>query len=138
MMDFSQDQEVLEAFIEETGERLNELESGILRLEQQRGDVGVELLNSIFRAAHSVKAGAGLLKLRSIEKLAHWLENILGKVRTGEVDVDGDLITALLEGVDSLRALTESVPECAENDVTQELLALRDALDVARARMANH
>lgn len=134
MMDFSQDKEVLDAFIEESRERLSELESGVLELEEHTTADEAELLNSVFRAAHSVKAGAGLLKLHSIERVSHWLENLLGRVRTGEIQADSDLVTALLEGVDALRELIDDVPDCADRDVTEELADLRSALDFARIR----
>ncbi|MFK4765932.1 Hpt domain-containing protein [Desulfobaculum sp. SPO524] len=134
MMDFSQDKEVLDAFIEESRERLSELESGVLELEEHTAADEAELLNSVFRAAHSVKAGAGLLKLHSIERVSHWLENLLGRVRTGEIQADSDLVTALLEGVDALRELIDDVPDCADRDVTEQLADLRSALDFARVR----
>ncbi|WP_462326596.1 Hpt domain-containing protein [Desulfobaculum sp.] len=134
MMDFSQDKEVLDAFIEESRERLSELETGVLELEEHTAADEGELLNSVFRAAHSVKAGAGLLKLHSIERVSHWLENLLGRVRTGEIQADSDLVTALLEGVDALRELIDDVPDCADRDVTEQLADLRSALDFARVR----
>ncbi|GAB6175507.1 hypothetical protein JCM16814_03980 [Desulfobaculum senezii] len=134
MMDFSQDKEVLDAFIEESRERLSELETGVLELEEHTAADEDELLNSVFRAAHSVKAGAGLLKLHSIERVSHWLENLLGRVRTGEIQADSDLVTALLEGVDALRELIDDVPDCADRDVTEQLADLRSALDFARVR----
>ncbi|NJB68916.1 two-component system chemotaxis sensor kinase CheA [Desulfobaculum xiamenense] len=134
MMDFQQDQEVMEAFVDETRDRLVELETGILHLEHLDGASVEEVVNEIFRAAHSVKAGAGLLKLHSMERLSHWLENILGRIRTGEIRPDADLVTALLDGIDVLRDLAENVPDCADVDVSEHMISLRDALELARAR----
>jgi two-component system chemotaxis sensor kinase CheA len=100
--------EILEVYLEETAERLDAIESGLLQLEK-RPTPDSELVNSIFRDAHSVKAGANLLKLKIIEELAHKLENVLENIRTGQIPVTEMIITASLEAVDKLRELADNI-----------------------------
>ncbi len=99
------DPEVLEAFAEESVERLQALEQGLLALEQARLAPPAGLLDELFRNAHSVKAGAGLLGLRGLERAAHSLENVLDHLRGGRLEATDDVVTALLHGVDLLRDL---------------------------------
>ena len=99
------DQEVLETFAEEAEARLRAMEQGLLTLEQLRLAPPEGLLDELFRNAHSVKAGAGLLGLRGLERTAHSLENVLDHLRAGRLQCTDDLVTALLHGVDLLRDL---------------------------------
>jgi len=104
---------VLEVYLEETTERLDSIESGLLKLEDSK-DCDPELVNSIFRDAHSVKAGANLLKLLTIEELSHKLENVLEMIRKCELEASEMIITASLESVDKLRELVNNIDQ-AEN-----------------------
>lgn len=99
---------VLEIFIEETVDRLNSIESGLLSLEKQTG-IDEETINSVFRDAHSVKAGSNLLKLANIEELAHKLENVLEMIRRNQLSPNEIIVTACLESVDKLRELVENI-----------------------------
>ncbi|TDT89775.1 Hpt domain-containing protein [Pseudodesulfovibrio indicus] len=101
--------EVLEIFLEETAERLDSIESGLLRLETCGLDCSQETINSIFRDAHSVKAGSNLLKLTNVEDLAHKLENVLEMIRKQKISPSEIIVTACLESVDKLRELIENV-----------------------------
>ncbi|WP_018123437.1 Hpt domain-containing protein [Desulfovibrio oxyclinae] len=103
---------VLEVFIEETEERLNSVESGLLNIEQ--GKLDDTVIHGIFRDAHSIKAGANLLKLQNIETLAHKLENILEMIRKKQGTPTDMTFTALLETVDKLRELVENVEKSNE------------------------
>jgi two-component system chemotaxis sensor kinase CheA len=104
-----QNDQVIEIFLEETAERLDSIESGLLHLETCGLDCGAETINSIFRDAHSVKAGSNLLKLTNIEDLAHKLENVLEMIRQKEIAPSEMIVTACLESVDKLRELIENV-----------------------------
>jgi len=100
--------EVLEVYLEETTDRLDSIESGLLKLENQ-AECDPSLVNSIFRDAHSVKAGANLLELKNIEALSHKLENVLEMIRRCELDATEMIITASLESVDKLRELVDNI-----------------------------
>ena len=78
------DPEVLEAFAEESAQRLNDLERGLLEMERTDAPAA-DLLNAMFRDAHSMKAGANLLGLRQVERAAHKLENVLDQLRAGRI-----------------------------------------------------
>lgn len=100
--------EVLEVFLEESTERLDSIETGLLKLETCT-NCNPEIINSVFRDAHSVKAGANLLELQQLEKLAHVLENVLEKIRKNQLNPSEMIITACLESVDKLRELLENI-----------------------------
>lgn len=129
-----QGDEILEVFLEETTERLDSIESGLLKLENcDNCDPG--LINSIFRDAHSVKAGSNLLKLKNVEELSHKLENVLEMIRKDQLKPSEMIITASLESVDKLRELIENIE--ASESISIRLhtsmleLAVRKALENA-------
>nr|WP_321257777.1 Hpt domain-containing protein [uncultured Pseudodesulfovibrio sp.] len=125
--------EVVEIFIEETAERLDSIESGLLRLEECGINCDQETVNSIFRDAHSVKAGSNLLELKSIEELAHKIENILEMVRKKQLTPNELIITACLESVDKLRELVDNI----ENSDTISIRLHTRMLEVALERALN-
>jgi two-component system chemotaxis sensor kinase CheA len=118
------DEEVQETFLREAADRLTEVEHGLLRLEHCRDIPDPSLLDTIFRAAHSLKAAANLLEYRQIEGLTHKLENILESFRTGRLAPDSDNITVLLEAVDKLRELTENPTGSESRDISAHLAML--------------
>lgn len=121
------DEEVQETFLREAADRLGEVEHGLLTLEQCRHAPDPDLLGTIFRAAHSLKAAANLLEYRQIESLTHKLENILEAFRTARLAPDPDNVTVLLETVDKLRELTENPADSENRDIAAHL-AMLDAV----------
>lgn len=111
------DDEVLSTFLSESEDRLMDIESGILAMENYGEETDPELIHSIFRDAHSIKAGANLLGLRNIERLSHGLENVLDRIRGGGLIPDNQVATLLLEAVDSINELFEDVTSSDEQDV---------------------
>jgi two-component system chemotaxis sensor kinase CheA len=95
--------ELLSVFSVEAREQLEAMEAGLMQLEQ--GDRDPETINAVFRAAHTIKGGAGVVEIHSVEKFTHILENVLDRLRNGEIEVDGDMISALLAGCDHIGAL---------------------------------
>jgi two-component system chemotaxis sensor kinase CheA len=95
--------EILSVFSVEAKEQLDAMEAGLMQLEQ--GDRDPETINAVFRAAHTIKGGAGVVEIESVEKFTHVLENVLDRLRNGEIDVSGDMISALLAGCDHIGAL---------------------------------
>lgn len=125
--------EVVEIFIEETAERLDSIEAGLLHLESCGKNCDDGTINSIFRDAHSVKAGSNLLKLKNIEGLSHKLENILEMIRKDKLEPTEIIITACLESVDKLRELLDQV----ENSDTISIRLHTHMLQVAVDKTLN-
>jgi two-component system, chemotaxis family, sensor kinase CheA len=95
--------EALPAFISEAEEQIENLEALLLQLEDQPDDV--ELLNALFRCAHTVKGSAGLFGLDAIVAFTHHVETLLQRLREGHVVLSPALSTLLLRCNDQIRAL---------------------------------
>ena len=95
--------ELLSVFCVEAREQLDAMEAGLLQLEH--GDRDPETINAVFRAAHTIKGGAGVVEIHSVETFTHVLENVLDRLRNGEIEVGGEMISALLAGCDHIGAL---------------------------------
>ena len=104
-MDFNDDKHIVKTFIEETMEHLTEIENGILVLEKNSRNTDDELVHSMFRAAHSIKAGAILLKFRNIEALSHDLENTLQKLRQKKLVLNKEIVDVFLKGIDKIEEM---------------------------------
>ncbi|NLA74909.1 MAG: histidine kinase, partial [Deltaproteobacteria bacterium] len=76
-----QDDETLRLYVEESIEHLADIENDLLSIEKDGADINEELVNKVFRAAHSIKGGAGFMGLNNIKELSHKMENVLGMVR---------------------------------------------------------
>ena len=92
-----------EAFLNESEELLEDMESSLLRLEQSPGDT--DLINAIFRAAHTIKGTGGVFGFEDVEHFTHRVESVLDRVRNGELDVDDDLVAVLLSCCDHMGIL---------------------------------
>ncbi|RMH05937.1 MAG: chemotaxis protein CheA [Nitrospirae bacterium] len=94
-----------DTFFDESSEHVETIESGLLELEQRADDF--DLLNRIFRAAHSMKGNAGMFGFTAISQLTHTMENVLDRLRNGEMRATRSIIDVLLQALDSLKALLE-------------------------------
>jgi two-component system, chemotaxis family, sensor kinase CheA len=101
------DTEFLRAFRDESLELLDDIEQGVLVLEDNPADVVT--INSIFRAFHTFKGGAGFLHLEALHVLAHDLESLLDAVRRAELCITSDIIDVVLSGADALKQFTREV-----------------------------
>jgi chemotaxis protein histidine kinase CheA/ActR/RegA family two-component response regulator len=112
---------ILNYFIEEARDHLATIEQGLLSLRDTVGDP--EQINELFRAAHSIKGGAAMLGLTSIQRTAHRLEDFFNifRSRPGEVPVDQHLETLLLQVFDGLTALLDKLQ--SPQGLTQEFSA---------------
>lgn len=99
-------------FAEEAREHIEGLNRGLVALEKNPGDG--ENLNAIFRAAHTIKGSARMLKLATITELAHRLEDALGALREGRITHSRELAGLLFRGVDALSAMVETVSSGGE------------------------
>jgi two-component system chemotaxis sensor kinase CheA len=117
--------EILSVFSVEAREQLEAMEAGLMQLEQ--GDRDPETINAVFRAAHTIKGGAGVVEIVSVEKFTHVLENVLDRLRNGEIEVSGDMISALLLGCDHIGALLGIVQD-GQLEPDDELKAAGEAI----------
>jgi len=102
-----QQQRIMGYFIEEAKDHLNTIEQGLLNLQSTIKEP--ELVNEIFRAAHSVKGGAAMLGISSIQKTAHRLEDYFKGLKDYPVKVDQKLESLLLRVFDTLQELLEQL-----------------------------
>lgn len=119
-----QDDELLQDFVAECREHLADIETQLLALEAGNGAVPTELVDRIFRAAHSIKGGAGLLNLSTLKTLAHRTETALGQVRSGDLLPTPEVINILLLAFDRLRDLVNDIKASDQADVSDISVAL--------------
>ena len=91
----------LQTFYDESFEGLEVMETGLLDLDVGAADE--ELINSIFRAAHSIKGGSATFGLAGVAEFTHLMETLLDQLRDGSRDVTQGLVDTLLKAVDVLR-----------------------------------
>ena len=104
-----QDDETLQMYLEESMDHLADIESDLLAIEENGADIDEELVNKVYRAAHSIKGGAGFMGLTNIKNLTHEMENILGKIRSREMVPTPDIVNVLLKASDALKSLMEDI-----------------------------
>lgn len=106
-LQYDVDPELLANFLDESEESVGTLDSLFVELEQRPKDT--EIIDKIFRVAHSIKGLAAFLSLRSIKDLTHELETLLDCVRRGRLTVDSAIIDCLLAGFDELTRMLARV-----------------------------
>jgi len=121
---------LLQTFLTEAGEHLRTLEESLVALETRPEDA--ELLNGIFRVAHSLKGDALMVGFPRIAEFAHGLEDLLERLRDGALAVDADVTSLLLRAVDVLRALLAAAA-AGQDTVPADLEATQAALVAACA-----
>ncbi len=104
-----------QTFLEESDEGLDVLESGLLALDS--GTADDEVIHAVFRAAHSIKGGAGTFSLTEIAGFTHIMETLLDEMRDGRREISNEAINVLLTSVDVLRELMDS----ARDDVPPQM-----------------
>ncbi len=119
-----EDDEILQGFVEESLEHLADIENDLLAIEANGADIDVELVNKVFRAAHSIKGGAGFMGLTGIQNLAHATENVLGLIRSEKLVPTPEIINVLLLATDELQQMIEEVETSNEVDISEHVKAL--------------
>jgi len=106
-LNVAEDGDLLREFITESREHLDNIEQGVLVLEKQPADA--ETMNTIFRAFHTFKGGAGFLNLTPINRLAHVLESLLDLARQGQLKISTPVIELILRGRDVLKNFLDEI-----------------------------
>lgn len=105
MSDLSLDDELVQDYLAECREHLATIETDLLTIEQGGAEIDEQLVNRVFRAAHSVKGGAGFFDLVKIRELAHKTENALDLIRSRQMVPTPEVVSILLLAFDKLREL---------------------------------
>lgn len=118
--------ETLKMYIEESKEHLDTIESDLLAIEQQGENIDETLVNKVFRAAHSIKGGAGFLGLNTIKELAHKIENVLDMVRNYQMTPSPEVINTVLVAFDFLGELLDDAVNSNGKDISVHVAALHE------------
>ncbi len=128
--------EIITEFITEAEESLEHIDPLFVELEAKTYDR--EILNEIFRSMHTIKGAAGFLGFQNIVDVAHRSENILKKLRDGEMTVSTSLMDTILKSVDMIRLLLRHIKlnDGMEEDTSLLLRELDEALNVSQSSTA--
>ncbi|GAA3962634.1 chemotaxis protein CheA [Actinoplanes auranticolor] len=119
--------EALDTFVTEARDLVQQLEDGLLELEAHPS--AAETVNTVFRAAHTLKGSSGLFGLRHLVQFTHVVETVLGSVREGDLGVSPGLVSSLLPCADHIGAMIEGLaagrlePDAAQAAEGARLLA---------------
>lgn len=137
-----------QTFFEESLEGLTDMETELLQVEQALAEgagleIGVESLNTLFRAVHSIKGASGTFGYGEIAEFAHALETLMDALRSGQLSFDSEIIALLLRSVDQLRVMIQAASAgrtAARAGEQSTAHLLRDEVEVrlAAAGIAGH
>jgi two-component system, chemotaxis family, sensor kinase CheA len=114
---------IVNEFLVESYENLDRLDKDLIELEQDPKNI--EILGSIFRTIHTIKGTCGFIGLHKLEKVAHVGENLLGKLRDGELALNPSRTSALLAMVDAIRQMLDCIEKDRnEGDVDYSMLVV--------------
>jgi len=118
------DDGMLQDYLAECREHLATIEADLLAVEHGGAEIDEQLVNRVFRAAHSIKGGAGYLGLVTIRNLAHKTENALDLIRSRQMVPTPEVVNILLCSFDKLRELLNQHEESDQTDITEFIDAL--------------
>ena len=116
--------ETMQIFIDESLEHLADIQNDLLAIEAAGADIDENLVNKVYRAAHSIKGGAGFMGLTNIKNLTHEMENILGKIRSREMVPNSEIINILLLASDALVDLIKNITQSNDIDISKHIESL--------------
>ncbi len=100
-------QEILEDFLIEAFEMIEQLDQDLIELEHNPNDL--DLLNRIFRVAHTIKGSSSFLNFDILTNLTHNMEDVLNKARRGELQITPDVMDVVLESIDMMKGLLNAI-----------------------------
>ena len=126
-MSFDADEEILQDFLVEAGEILEQLNEQLVELEQRPNDS--DLLNAVFRGFHTIKGGASFLSLTPLVEICHGAEDVFNLLRNGELEVNSQIMDVMLPVLDTLNYQFDTVragsmPDSVEPAQLQALQAI--------------
>ena len=120
---------LLTEFLAECREHLQDIESDLLAIEQAGDDADIELINKVFRAAHSIKGGSAFFNLEKIKTLAHRTETALDMIRSRKMKINAETVNVLLNAFDALRDLINDPDETVPHDISSCDQALQNLVE---------
>src|SRR3954467_8418463 len=120
--------DIVEEFLVESHENLDQLDTDLVALEQEPNSR--ERLSSIFRTIHTIKGTSGFLAFNRLEEVTHVGENMLSRLRDGELDLTPTRTSVLLQMVDTVRSLLTSI-ESSGGEGTVDVSAVVAAITAA-------
>ena len=106
-------QEILQDFLVESFELIEQLDQDLVELESRPDDL--DLLNRIFRVAHTIKGASSFLNFDVLTHLTHHMENLLNMARHGDLVIDADVMDVILESIDLMKALLSRIRDSGED-----------------------
>lgn len=131
-LDEIEDQELLVEFLNEGSEHLENIEMGILDLEDDPENM--DTLNSVFRSFHTLKGGSGFLNLKPLNNTAHELESLLDLARQEKLKVNSGIINLILEGRDILKNYIEAMQAQLSGSQPREKISFPTSELVSRVK----
>jgi two-component system chemotaxis sensor kinase CheA len=112
-------QEIREDFLVEAFELIDQMDQDLVELENNPEDL--ELLNRIFRVAHTVKGSSSFLNFDILTKLTHHMEDVLNKARKDELKITPEIMDVILESVDMMKGLLEAIRDTGSDECSIEI-----------------
>ncbi len=123
------DNEFLDEYVLDANDQLSTLNEALVRLEKNPGDT--DAIDSIFRAAHTLKGNSATMGFMEVSDLAHKMENVLDEVRQGRLEVTGDKVDVLFEALDALEYMVENLSQGGSTKDCSEIIGKLNSLKSA-------
>lgn len=120
-------QEIIEDFLVESFEMIDQLDQDLIELENNPKDL--DLLNRIFRVAHTIKGSSSFLGFDVLTRLTHNMEDVLNKARKGDLEITHEVMDVILESVDLMKALLEAIKDTGSDNQGIEIEAVVKKLE---------
>jgi len=127
------DDDILAEFVAEAREHLATIEADLLSIEEAGVDIDEDLVNKVFRAAHSIKGASGFFGLNRIKELAHKAETVLDLIRSRKLGPNAEITNLLLGAFDKLREMVNDPTRSETVDTDAFLVSLTDLAATAQA-----
>ena len=127
----SEDDSIVAEFVVESREHLADIENQLLEIEAAGADIDDDLVNTVFRAVHSIKGVAGFLDFTNLKDLAHSLENVLNLIRNREIVPDSTNVDVMLRAADTLSRMIDDVQNSNDINVSEHVAELEQVAGIA-------
>ena len=120
----TEDDEILELFLEESVEHLESIEADLLSIEKLGESVDLDKVNKVFRAIHTIKGGAGFFGLTKVKDLTHVTENMLDLIRKEKLTPNREVVQCLFSSIDTLNEMFNKPQEMEEFEVKSIVVSI--------------